>query len=162
MKKILFIVPMHISFESYLNPAHNSRTYKKKDGKYYNDLRTDMPLGAIAMSAYIKRFEDVDVRLIDFNGEINVLDEFPYDTYLDCCLDMLKKLDFTPDIVGVSSLFSPSFHNFLDCARAARTLFPDALMLGGGNIPTNAYEHIYKDLNLDLHAYRVNTHMRYI
>jgi len=149
MKKILFIVPMHITFESFLNPAHNSRNFKKKDGKYYNSLSTDMPLGPLSMSAYIKRFAEVEIRLIDFNGEINMLDEFPYESFYDCCVDLLRKLDYTPDIVGVSSLFSPSFYNFQDCGRAARMLFPNALILGGGNIPTNAYDHIYNTLKCE-------------
>lgn len=71
MKKVLFIVPMHITFESFMNPAHNSRSFKKKDGIFYNSLSTDMPLGPISMSSYLKRFVDVEVQLIDFNAEIN-------------------------------------------------------------------------------------------
>jgi len=146
MKKMLFVVPMHITFESFMNPAHNSRSFMKKDGKYYNSLSTDIPLGPISMSAYLKKHMDIEVKLIDFNAEINVLDEFPYSNFYDCCVDLLQRLDFVPDVVGVSSLFSPSFSNFMDCARAARALFPDALVLGGGNIPTNSYEHIFKEL----------------
>ena len=146
MKKMLFVVPMHITFESFMNPAHNSRSFMKKDGKYYNSLSTDIPLGPISMSAYLKKHMDIEVKLIDFNAEINVLDEFPYTSFYDCCVDLLQRLDFVPDVVGVSSLFSPSFSNFMDCARAARALFPDALVLGGGNIPTNSYEHIFKEL----------------
>jgi radical SAM superfamily enzyme YgiQ (UPF0313 family) len=147
MKKMLFIVPMHITFESFLNPAHNSRSFKKKDGNYYNSLSTDIPLGPISMSAYLKKHMQIDVKLIDFNAEINVLEAFPYNSFYECCIDLLERLDFKPDIVGISSLFSPSFFNFMDCAKAARQLFPDALILGGGNIPTNSYDHIFKELD---------------
>jgi anaerobic magnesium-protoporphyrin IX monomethyl ester cyclase len=150
-RKLLFIVPMHIGFESFLTPAHNSRSFKKRDGRSYNSLSTDMPLGALSMSAYIKQFVDVDVRLLDFNAEINVLDSFPYDTFYECCKDLLLKMDYVPDVVGVSSLFSPSFHNFMDCGRAVRDLFPQALVLGGGNIPTNSYDHIYRELRCDFY-----------
>jgi anaerobic magnesium-protoporphyrin IX monomethyl ester cyclase len=149
MKKILFIVPMHITFESFMNPARNSRSYKKRDGNYYNSLASDIPLGPISMSSYLKRFIDVEVKLLDFNAEINMLDSFPYANFHDCCVDLIKKLNFVPDIVGVSSLFSPSFYNFMDCATVARELFPDALVLGGGNIPTNSYDHIYNELHCD-------------
>jgi len=149
--KLLLLVPMHISFESFLNPQHNSRNFKKADGRIYNSLSTDLPLGPISISAYIKDHLDVDVRLIDFNAEINALDTFPYETFLACCEDFLKKLEWTPDIVGVSSLFSPSFHNFMDCGRAARSIFPEAIIVGGGNIPTNSYEHIYSDLDCDFY-----------
>ena len=149
-KKLLFIVPMHISFESFLAPAHNSRMFfKKQDNRYYNSLSTDLPLGPISMSAYIKKHMDIEVKLLDFNAEINALDAFPYENFYDCCVDLIQKLDFTPDIIGVSSLFSPSFFNFMDCGRAAKHLFPNALVLGGGNIPTNSYKHIYADLNCE-------------
>ncbi len=148
--KMIFIVPMHISYESFIKPAHNSRMFLKKgDNKYYNSLSTDLPLGPISMSAYLKKHMDIEVKLIDFNAEISVLESFPYDNFYECCIDLLTKLDFEPDIVGVSSLFSPSFNNFMDCGKASRALFPHALILGGGNIPTNSYKHIYREMNCD-------------
>ncbi|MBT4161167.1 MAG: B12-binding domain-containing radical SAM protein [Gammaproteobacteria bacterium] len=142
---------MHISFDSFLNPQHNSRNFKKSDGKIYNSLSTDLPLGPISISAYLKKHMDIEVRLIDFNAEINSLDAFPYSNFHECCIDFLKKTDWIPDFVGVSSLFSPSFHNFMDCGRAARSAFPDAIVIGGGNIPTNSFEHIYKELDCEFY-----------
>jgi len=62
--QVLFLVPMHISFDSFLNPDSNSRSYKKADGKEYNSLATDLPLGPLSMSAYLKKFIDVDVKLV--------------------------------------------------------------------------------------------------
>lgn len=149
MKKILFIVPMHITFESFLNPTHNSRAFEKKNGKSYNSLSTDVPLGSISMSAYLKKHCDVEVKLIDFNAEINALEDFPYVNFYECCRDLISKLNFRPDVVGVSSLFSPSFFNFIDCGRVAKEIFPNAIVLGGGNIPTNSYDHIYNELKCE-------------
>ena len=51
---VLFLVPMHITMDSFLNPDDNSRTFSKVDGKYYNSLPTDLPLGPLSMSAYLK------------------------------------------------------------------------------------------------------------
>ena len=121
--QLLMLVPMHISFESFLEPQHNSRNFKKANGIAYNSLSTDLPLGPISISAYLKKFIDVNVTLLDFNAEINAMSEFPYDSFLECCEDLLRKSDASPDFVGVSSLFSPSFHNFLDCGRAAKRSF---------------------------------------
>ena len=149
--KLLLLVPMHISFDSFLNPQHNSRNFRKADGKIYNSLSTDLPLGPISISAYLKKHVDVDVRLIDINAEINYLDAFPYASFYECCVDFLEKIDWQPDFVGVSSLFSPSFHNFMDCGRAAKATFPDAMVIGGGNIPTNGYEHIYRELDCEFY-----------
>ena len=133
--------------ESFLKPGDNSRSYKKADGKNYNSLSTDLPLGPLSMSAYIKQFTEIDVKLIDYNVELNHVKEFSFTKFYDYCYDHLSKLDYKPTIVGVSSLFSPSFDNFMDCAKASKKIWPKALVIGGGNIPTNDYEHIYKKLN---------------
>ena len=76
--QVLFLVPMHISFDSFLNPDSNSRSYKKDDGKEYNSLATDLPLGPLSMSAYLKKFIDVEVKLVDFNVELNLTSDFNY------------------------------------------------------------------------------------
>jgi len=55
----------------------------------------------------------------------------------------LINVNYCPDIVGVSSLFSPSYQNFLEVGKAAKRIFNNALIIGGGNIPTSAYNEIY-------------------
>jgi len=134
MKKILFTIPMHITFESFLNPAHNSRKFLKRDGKWYNSLSTDLPLGAISMSAYLKKhIKEVEVKLIDFNAEFNSMEEFPFSSFYDAASNIMEKYrDWQPTVIGVSSLFSPSFENFMDLGRVSRNLFPTATILGGG------------------------------
>lgn len=148
-EKLLFIVPMHLTMDSFLNPGENSRSYLKKDGKQYNSLSTDLPLGPLSMSAYLKKFIDIDVKVIDFNVELNHVTTFNHKNFYDYCFEFLSKVDFKPSIIGVSSLFSPSFNNFLDCAQASKKIWPNSLVLGGGNIPTNDYEYIYKKLNFN-------------
>jgi anaerobic magnesium-protoporphyrin IX monomethyl ester cyclase len=145
MTKLLFLIPMHVEFDSFVNPISNMRIVEKADGRTYNSLATDLPLGPLSMSAYIKKFEDVEVRLIDFNVELMLVDVFNHENFYDFCYDHLNAIDFEPDIIGVSSLFSPSYFNFTDCARAAKLIFPDALVIGGGSIPTNSYRYIYEE-----------------
>ena len=147
--QVLFLVPMHISFDSFLNPDSNSRSYRKDDGKEYNSLATDLPLGPLSMSAYLKKFIDVDVKLIDFNVELNLISDFNYKNYYEYCKTFLKQLDFKPDFICISSLFSPSFDNFMDCGKASKELWPKSLVIGGGNIPTNDSKYIYDNLNCD-------------
>lgn len=147
MKKLLFIVPMHITWESFAQPAFYNVQLAKGDGKVYNIPRTDLPLGPLSISAYLKKFIEVDVRLIDFNAEVNAMDAVPFNSFDGLCRHFFQAIqDFEPDFVGVSSLFSPSFPNFLDCGRVAREVWPDAIVVGGGNIPTNSYEQIYRDM----------------
>lgn len=140
--KVLFIVPMHITFESFVSPGSNVRSYKKS-GKFYNLPPTDLPLGFLSMSAFLKKHTSVDIKLIDLNVEVVEIDEFPYQTFFEFASDFLKKTSFTPDIVGISSLFSPSYQNFLETGAAAKEVYPNALIVGGGNIPTSAYSEIY-------------------
>lgn len=142
---ILFVVPLHIDFHSFVSPGTNARTIKKADGKFYNSLPTDLPLGPLSMSAYLKRFADVDVKLVDFNAELTYADRFEHESFSDYCLDFFRAYDFKPDLVCVSSLFSPSLHGFLDIARATRKVFPEAMILGGGNIPTTSYKYLYDE-----------------
>ena len=92
MKKVLFLVPMHLAFESFINPPSNARHFKKKDGKYYNSLATDLPLGPLSMSSYLKKHIDVNVKLIDFNVEINSEVGFPYKNFYDYCENYLKNM----------------------------------------------------------------------
>jgi len=134
---------MHISFESFTSPKNNHRKYIKNDGKEYSSLSTDIPLGPISMSAFIKKFIDIDVHLVDFNVEINHMDHFAYQSFEEYCHDYLSNIYFKPDYVGISSLFSPSLENFLACGKIAKNIWPDAWILGGGNIATNGFEYIY-------------------
>ena len=150
-KKILFIVPMHIAFEDFINPPANGRNIKKDDGNNYGSLPTDLPLGILSMSAYLKKFVDVEIRLIDFNVELNWEKTFNAKTFYEYCDEFLKNYDFDPDIVGISSLFSPSFHNFMDLGKASKKNFNTSLIIGGGNIPTNSYHHIYNELKCDFY-----------
>ncbi|ERE19452.1 B12-binding domain-containing radical SAM protein [Pseudogulbenkiania ferrooxidans] len=147
MKKLLFVVPMHISWDSFTKPEYYNVQLAKGDGKVYNIPRTDLPLGPLSISAYLKKFLSLDVKLIDFNAEVNALDAVPFDCFEALCRHFFQQIkDFEPDFVGISSLFSPSFPNFMDCGRVAKEVWPDSIVVGGGNIPTNSYEQIYRDM----------------
>lgn len=147
MKKLLFVVPMHISWDSFTKPEYYNVQLAKGDGKVYNIPRTDLPLGPLSISAYLKKFLSLDVKLIDFNAEVNALDAVPFDCFEALCRHFFQQIrDFQPDFVGISSLFSPSFPNFMDCGRVAKEVWPDSIVVGGGNIPTNSYEQIYRDM----------------
>jgi radical SAM superfamily enzyme YgiQ (UPF0313 family) len=146
-KRVLFLVPMHINWNRFVSPEYFERSRKTKDGKFFNPPRTDLPLGPLSISSYLKKYFDIDVKLIDFNAEVNALDTLPFSSFFELCYVFLAKIEnYQPDIVGVSSLFSPSFDNFMDCGKIAKQLWPNAIIVGGGNIPTNCYKYIYDDL----------------
>lgn len=147
MTKILFIVPPNLSYDKYVNPSENTRQVRKADGHLYGNLATDMPIGILSMSAYLKAVTQVDIRMIDFNIELNALERFEAKSFAEYFTAFLAEhyADFQPDIVGVSSLFSPSYFNLLDLGRCARAQFPEALVIAGGSVPSSMYTHVLKN-----------------
>lgn len=147
MPNILFIMPPYLSYEDYTRPPTNSRQIFKSDGKGYGDLVTDIPLGVVSLSAYIKKMAtcDVHVKLIDFNVLLNHLDAFPYSTFVDYFNEVLTSKEikeFLPDFIGLSVLFSPSYQSMLDIAGCCRSFYPSLLILAGGSVPSCMYVEI--------------------
>ena len=67
--KLLFLVPPNIEFDDFVNPPKNISTIRKGD-KLFGSLITDIPLGIISLSAYIKKHFPVETSAIDFNVEL--------------------------------------------------------------------------------------------
>jgi anaerobic magnesium-protoporphyrin IX monomethyl ester cyclase len=146
IKKILFLVPVHISYESYISPPNNARTVLKK-GRVLNTLATDLPQGLLSISSYLKKHVDIEVQLVDFNVEVFGLEEFNYPNFAEFARTYLKshfENYFIPDLIGISSLFSPSYQNFIDLGQTVKSIWPNSFVVGGGNIPTNSYQHIFQ------------------
>ena len=147
MNKILFILPPHISFDNFINPSYNERTVLKKSGKYGSVL-TDMPLGVLSLSAYVKKYSAAETRLVDFNTVLNKMESFEFPSFTELFHDFLsekKWIDYAPDIIGISALFTPSYQNMLDIAQRCRDIFPNTLIIAGGGVPTNMYKEIFRD-----------------
>lgn len=147
MKSITFIVPPHQQFQSFVNPPANSKALRKADGKEYGSLHSDMPLGPLAMSAYLKKHvPGLETELLDFNVELNALDAFPYDSfdaYFDAHFAATDRYDRT-DIFAISCLFSPSYRSLLAIAKSLKQRYPNAIVMAGGNIPSTMYKELYK------------------
>lgn len=147
MDRILFIVPPTIDYEKFKHPNENVRTVPKKDGSYGSVL-TDIPLGVLALSAYVKKHGESDIRLIDFNTVLNKVDTFDFDSFYDFFRLYLSGPDwsgFAPTIIGISALFTTAYHNMLDIVTCCRELFPQAVIVGGGAVPTNMFREIFRD-----------------
>lgn len=147
MDKILFIVPPHISFKQFINPSYNERIVHKKYGNFGSVL-TDMPLGVLSLSAYMKKHVAVETQLIDFNIVLNKLEGFEFRSFAEFFRDFLSApglMDYAPIITGISALFTPSYQNMLDIAQCCRDIFPNAVIIAGGGVPTNMYNEIFRD-----------------
>lgn len=147
MHKILFIVPPYVEYDSFINPGFNERTVVKKSGNY-GSLVTDMPIGVLSLSAYLKKHASVEVRLIDFNIVLNKIENFKYNSFTELFRDVFSAKewhDYSPNIIGISTLFTPSYYNMINIARVARDVFPASMIVAGGGVPTNMYKEIFKD-----------------
>ena len=147
MDKILFIVPPHIKFESFIHPAFNERVVRKKGG-LYGGILTDMPISVLSLSAYIKKSAAVETKLIDFNVVLNKLDGFNYNSFSELFREVLSAkelVNYAPGIIGISTLFTPSYQSTLEIAWRCRDIFPKAIIIAGGGLATNMYSEIFRD-----------------
>ena len=147
MDKILFVVPPYVTFNRFVNPTFNERTEVKESGSYGSVL-TDMPIGLLSLSAYLKKHAAVETKLIDFNIVLNKMQRFEYSSFSELFLEILSAkgwIDYAPDIIGISTLFTPSYYNMMDIANVARGIFPASLIIAGGGVPTNVYKEIFRD-----------------
>ena len=151
MKKILFIMPPNITYGEFVKPPQNVKQIKNEKGQAFGSVITDIPLGPLSLSAYLKKHLPVETRLVDFNVELNRVTEFDYASFRDYFREFLSQseiAEYAPTIIGISTLFATSYRSFIDLAELCRELFPDALMLGGGNLPTAVYKEIMRDIPL--------------
>jgi anaerobic magnesium-protoporphyrin IX monomethyl ester cyclase len=153
--KFLFLIPPNITFEDFVNPPPNISTIQKGD-KLFGSLITDIPLGPISLSAYLKKFIDIEITAIDFNVELNKESNFSYQSFEEYFHSViLKKLsNYSPDYIGISALFTPAYFSILDLSKLSKLLFPESFVLVGGNFPTAMYKNILEDsINVDAVCY---------
>lgn len=160
MDRILFIAPPHIMIKDFVTPRYNMRNATRASGVVFGAVLTDMPLGPLSISSYVKSqlgADKVQVRVLDLNVSLNLVQRWEWDTnsFADYIRHELETgcdrvtgerwLDFNPNMIGVSVLFSPSYDNFLDILRVSRKIFPKAMLMGGGGVPTIAYDKVFDD-----------------
>lgn len=141
MKRILFLLPPTLQYSDFVSPPYNVGTIKKGD-KEFGMVLTDLPLGIISLSAYLKKHIEVEVRTLDFNVILNKCSEFEHGSFHEYFLDQVQGFardHAPPDFVGISALFTSSHQSILDLANVAKRVFPAARVLVGGNYPTAAY-----------------------
>jgi anaerobic magnesium-protoporphyrin IX monomethyl ester cyclase len=150
VERILFIVPPNITFSEFVTPAPNVKHINKADGRIFGSVITDIPLGLLSLSAYLKKYITVETRLIDFNVTLNRADSFDFLSFTDYFHSFLSNpgvTSFRPTVIGISAQFAPSCQNFIEIAECCKQLFPDVMLLAGGNLPTAGYRQIFKETN---------------
>ena len=145
--KILFLLPPNIEFDDFVSPPPNISTIQKGHSQF-GSVITDIPLGVISLSAYLKKHITLSSDCIDFNVELNKDKCFEFNSfhaYFESKLIELLPSKYSPDYIAVSSLFTPAYQSIIDLCSISRGLFPQATILVGGNLPTSMYEEILSD-----------------
>jgi len=148
INKVLFLVPPNITFDDFVTPPSNISTISKGGGKevmQFGSVLTDMPLGIISLSSYIKKWTTTETMAIDFNVLLNQEKEWNYlsfSAYFEEILSSKIYSDFSPEYIGISALFTPAYDSVIYLAELAKKLFPKSLILVGGNLPTSLYKDI--------------------
>ena len=145
--EVLFLLPPNIEFEDFLDPPGNVGTIQKGDMQF-GSVITDIPLGVISLSAYLKKFLSVESTCIDFNVELNRDENFTHTSFIDYFYDRIRSSvapDYQPDYVAISSFFTTAYQSIIDLAAIARQLFLETTILVGGSLPTSMYQEILAD-----------------
>ena len=143
---VLLVVPPNITFDDFRNPRSNTKSWTHKSGAELGVAITDVPLGAMSLSSFLKENWSCNVNLIDFNVLLNSSwDHCGDNCFSEWFLDELKGLARKPDLIGFSSLFVTGYLNVLELGKICRELFQDSLLVVGGNVATTMSKEIFSD-----------------
>ncbi len=148
-KNVLLIVPPNITYQAFISPTSNSKSWRHSNGSDYGVLITDVPLGILTISAFLKKKFNCNVKVIDFNTEIHKSWNHPaennFDKWFQESLNKITIDGFKPDLIGFSSLFITGYENVLSLANISKKVFPNAFRICGGNVATTMYQEIFSD-----------------
>ncbi len=138
-KKILFIVPPCVSLTELITDTN--KTFSSK-------IRKEVPLGALSLATYINHYTKADAYVLDLNLKFYELvnmgridEDHTPETYIREFLDKYHEEEI--DMCGISAIFSPAY-SYLDMiSRIIREIFPKALILTGGGVPSNLMQEVF-------------------
>ena len=113
-----------------------------------------MPVGLMDLAAYTREHVQVDhLEILDFGVVL-------YDFYLNrakrnpitveqCLDDCLAKIEFVPDVVGISLLFASAYRCCILLAEKIKRKWKNCRLVFGGNQATNIYRELLSNPNID-------------
>ncbi|MEK6857637.1 MAG: radical SAM protein, partial [Nanoarchaeota archaeon] len=113
-----------------------------------------MPIGLLELAAYVrKHMDNVKLTLLDVAKDLNEI-YTNYDSTPPMTLDTfvereLNKIDFKPNVIGISILYSTSHKGSLKILEAASEKWPGVPIICGGNHATTYYKFLLKQSCID-------------
>jgi radical SAM superfamily enzyme YgiQ (UPF0313 family) len=144
--KFLLIIPPNITYDAFRYPSSRSKVWRHENGLELGVIVTDVPLGALTISSWLKKKYNAEVKILDFNILIHkTWNHTNSKDFSEWFKDEINKLDFQPDYIGFSSLFLTGYLNLLNLGKICREKFPKSLIMCGGNIATTMYKDVFRD-----------------
>ena len=138
--KVLFVYLPSFSLE-YINEAIRNK----------EDLVTTltMPLGILYLSSFLKKNNDIDhVGLLDYCLPLKTVNQ--YESVDDYVLNEInKQVDFIPDIIGISLVFSASHTFFEKLMIYLKKLWNKSIIVLGGEHATNCTRFLLRNISID-------------
>ena len=138
-RKMLFIIPPCVSVSELI--PDKSKTFSSK-------IRKEIPLGALSLATYVKKYTQADVAILDLNLKFYELvnegmldEENTPEKYITSFMMELKGEQI--DFCGISAIFSPTFGYINIISRIIKEMFPTAIIVAGGGVPSNLMYEVF-------------------
>jgi radical SAM superfamily enzyme YgiQ (UPF0313 family) len=131
---ILFLIPPAIPFNDLESCGQI---------KFDMYIPTSIPIGVLSISSYLKKYCDVNIRILDFNIVLNSC-ERKDKSLKEILTKYISEItcDFKPEIIGISALFNSNYSYLNSMSEIAKSTFPDSVIIAGGGLPTNLYKEV--------------------
>lgn len=133
---ILFVIPPSLP----ASDLESSGTIK-----YSSYILTSIPMGILSISAYLKKYLEPEIRIIDLNIALNQSRDGK--SWLQIFEERISGLGsgFAPEVAGISALFNSNFSYLKMISASIREHFPQCLIVTGGGLPTNLFHEVMEE-----------------
>lgn len=144
--KILFVIPSSM-------PADEQEAFLSKTSVLRVPIFS-MPLGVLDLAAYVReKLNNIEIKILDFGKELKRIylnrEKYPSMTVEEFLRSEIGSINFEPDIIGISILFSSAHHTTMKIAKMSKQRWPNSKLICGGNHSTNYFSHLLKNENVD-------------
>jgi len=142
--------PVNVAFVNMPARWIDKEEYITKESKLL-DIPFGLPLGILYLSSYLKKYNEGSlgkVACIDY--QTHMRESYKYQNSDDYIRKVAEScLDFEPDIIAFSVMFSTAHYFALKAAAHLKEKWPRAVIVFGGMHSSNAAEKLLEDPNID-------------
>ena len=133
--RVLFIVPPYLAVDEILTGEPESWL-----------ANCAAPLGVLSIAAYIDKYTEVDLTLLDLNASIAKRNkDFINSEWNEFLKEEMTALQMNsdPHIVGITSIFNSQLGYLQLISEYSKTFWPEAIVTTGGGGPSNLSQEVF-------------------